>query len=64
MPTTSIPHLARWHASRLVLEPLSPSIASDPVAQRAHVQLQRLLDAIFDPCVSREELIELTRRLS
>jgi hypothetical protein len=53
---------ARRQKRRLVLAPLNPSIASDPVAQRAHAQLQELMDAIMDPRVTREELIELARR--
>jgi hypothetical protein len=61
---TSIPHRARRQTRRLVLKPLSPSSASDPIAQRAHAQLQLLIDAIFDPSITRDELIELSERLT
>jgi len=60
---TSIPHRTRRRARRLVLEPLCPYIASDPVAQRAHAELQLLIDATFDLSVTREELLELAKRL-
>jgi hypothetical protein len=63
MPISSTSR-SRRHAHCLVLEPLSPSIASDPIAQLAHAQLQLLIDAIFDPSVTREELIELAEWLT
>jgi len=48
-----------WRHARLVLKPLSPSIASDPIARGVRAQLEGLIGAVRDPSVSREELVEL-----
>lgn len=62
MPMTSASRLRR-RVRRVVLEPLSPAIASDPVAQHAHAELQVLIDAILVPSVTREQLLKLAERL-